>query len=706
MSSRTRKYPSGNEKRKKAKRLDELVQSQRGDIFKFFKSNTGALTSTNPNNELAIVTVAGEQPTDGNFESDQQEENIDTNIGDNNVSDSENVDNSSDAHTQSASIDEEPVHTSDIYDPRNWDNLDNKARDILVEKGPMGEEKMEYPLDDASRHFSYAHYYRKLSNGEKHDRKWLVYSKDVNRVFCEKLREHEQSVEHVNNMNKWNELRVRLRKEKTIDKNLQQQITKEKKRVRQVLLRIIAILYKDDNGNFLACVEMVAEFDMVMQDHLRRIQSKEIHYHYLSHKIQNELISLLASDITHSIIKVVKEAKYFSIILDCTPDVSHQEQMTFLVRCVNLSDGKIKIEEYLLGLLDMNRRALYMPCACHSLNLTLCDMAKSCEKAVSFFGIVQRIYVLFAGSTKRWNVLLKHVPSLTVKSLSNTRWESRIKSVTAIRYQASELRSALSELRHASDVEPKDKSDAKNLFDMLGRFEFLVAMCTDSALKQIQGITEYFEKYRNEGFSSSLIIAKGIAAEMGVESLFQVKHKAFQVKYFFVMIDMAITSLKDRFKELMVFKDIFGFLLSSGTLKLLNDNEIEESCRKFASTFSCDDSSDVEVYAFISELKILRFTLPDGVLSAMEIFEHVREVDCYPNISIAYRILFTVPVTVASAERSFPKLKLLKNYLRSTMSQERLNGLATLCIEKKLLDEIDIDPIITDFASRNVRRKF
>jgi hypothetical protein len=63
-------------------------------------------------------------------------------------------------------------------------------------------------------------------------------------------------------------------------------------------------------------------------------------------------------------------------------------------------------------------------------------------------------------------------------------------------------------------------------------------------------------------------------------------------------------------------------------------------------------------------------------------------------------------VTVASAERSFSKLKLLKNYLRSVMSQERLNGLATLCIEKKLVDEIDIDSIVTDFASRNFRRKF
>jgi hypothetical protein len=170
------------------------------------------------------------------------------------------------------------------------------------------------------------------------------------------------------------------------------------------------------------------------------------------------------------------------------------------------------------------------------------------------------------------------------------------------------------------------------------------------------------------------------------------------------VVDMARISLRDRFEKLMEFKDIFGFLMSSTTLKSLDDTELEECCTKFANKFSVDGSSDVEVYDLISELKLLKFTLPEGALSAMDIFEHVRELDCYPNISIAYRILFTVPVTVASAERSFSKLKLLKNYLRSTMSQERLNGLATLCIEKKLLDEIDINSIINDFASRNVRR--
>jgi hypothetical protein len=80
---------------------------------------------------------------------------------------------------------------------------------------------------------------------------------------------------------------------------------------------------------------------------------------------------------------------------------------------------------------------------------------------------------------------------------------------------------------------------------------------------------------------------------------------------------MASTSLRTRFEELSIFKGIFRFLLSSSKLRSLNDRELKKCCTKFANTLSHDGSCDVELNDLISELNILKFTLPNGSLSAI-----------------------------------------------------------------------------------------
>ena len=63
-----------------------------------------------------------------------------------------------------------------------------------------------------------------------------------------------------------------------------------------------------------------------------------------------------------------------------------------------------------------------------------------------------------------------------------------------------------------------------------------------------------------------------------------------------------------------------------------------------------------------------------------------------------------MPVTNCSAERSFSVLRRVKNYVRSTISQDRLNALATLCIEADLTKTIEFDDLIRDFAIAKARR--
>ena len=172
-------------------------------------------------------------------------------------------------------------------------------------------------------------------------------------------------------MNTWIDLELRLLKNKTIDINVQEQIKKEKDHWKQVLLRIIVVvknlgknnlairgknekIYQGNNINVLSIIEMIAKFDPIMQEHIRRIQHGSIHNHYLGHNTQNEVIQLLANEIKSKIIKKIKEAKYFSIILDCTPDVSHQKQMTLVLRCVDISISLIKIDEHFVEFLKVD----------------------------------------------------------------------------------------------------------------------------------------------------------------------------------------------------------------------------------------------------------------------------------------------------------------------------------------------------------------
>uniref|UniRef100_H3ABI6 DUF4371 domain-containing protein n=1 Tax=Latimeria chalumnae TaxID=7897 RepID=H3ABI6_LATCH len=351
-----------------------------------------------------------------------------------------------------------------------------------------------FPKGKDGRRFTNNLRYRTLVDGERIQRSWFMYSKKNKQTtycFCCKLfssknqklmseglcdwvnisallKCHESSPEHIKHMQCWKELEIRIKKGKTIYQSEMCLFEAERKYWRDVLMCLILIVqslaernlafhgssgsetsYMPNNGNFLKEVELLPKFDPVMEQHVGRVQRGMSHTHYLGKDIQTELIEAVSKRMLQKIMTQVKEPKYHSIILDCTPDVSHQEQMSVIIRIVAV-DRKPEIKHFLGFLVMHETTGLSLSNAIlekfEELNIPFADVAKLSHDAASFFGYLQKLYNFFSAATQRRAVLCHHV-NVKLKSWSKTRWESRDKSIEAVRFQAAEVREALLEVR-------------------------------------------------------------------------------------------------------------------------------------------------------------------------------------------------------------------------------------------------------------------
>lgn len=76
----------------------------------------------------------------------------------------------------------------------------------------------------------------------------------------------------------------------------------------------------------------------------------------------------------------------------------------------------------------------------------------------------------------------------------------------------------------------------------------------------------------------------------------------------------------------------------------------------------------------------------------------------YSEILTACIIFLTLPVIVATAQRSLSKLKIIKNSLRNSCAQNRLSNIAILNIEKNRTSELKKDKLIKDFSNLKARK--
>nr|XP_047132458.1 uncharacterized protein LOC124811186 [Hydra vulgaris] len=272
---------------------------------------------------------------------------------------------------------------------------------------------------------------------------------------------------------------------------------------------------------------------------------------------------------------------------------------------------------------------------------------------------------------------------------SDTRWESKINCVKLLRYYLKKILEELERLEEHA-LEKRDGATAtevRSLTEYIRTWPFLLSINKSSKLLQppavsldilaceIKATNLFLYEYRENGFSDACIKASEIAKLLGIEMIFPIvrsrKKKSiysyecvdhtrqpehqYKADFFLPLIDMSIASVKEHSEDLEMELKRFVIVIKE------EKNALLKSAHDFLN------------YIYKEELQ-----------------------ETYPNLVIALRIILTLPVTVASAERSLSK---------STMVDERLSSLAMLSIENEVARKLNYGGIINEFASMKTRRK-
>nr|XP_047132592.1 uncharacterized protein LOC124811280 [Hydra vulgaris] len=468
--------------------------------------------------------------------------------------------------------------TPNLLDCGNWPIVrSSNFVDHLIKLGPFQITKKKYPEDRNGRHFSSIYYNRKLANGETFCRRWLVYSDSKNSVFCFccLLFDNNSKSNLVSDgFKKWRHLTETL----GIHEN---SVSHMKSENNMAFRGSSDKLFTPQNGEFLGLIQMLAKFDPVMQKHLALAIKGDTSDHYCGKNIQNELIDLMSQKVNDEIINRVLKAVYYSIIPDCTPDISRKEQHSLTIRIVDLSlDIRVKIKEYFLGFFSVSdstglglTEVLIELLTKHGLEISNCrgqgyDNGSNMKGKIN--GVQKRILNL--------NPLALYVPcgnhTLNLK-LCDTRWEAKISSVKAVRYQVGDVHDALIALSEIEGCNPETAHEEITLGEQLKDFSFFVSL--------IVCCCSFLENYRKCGFKDAIIKAKDLAIELQVEPVFKPlkriirvnRHfdepaqdgiylispeKKIEIDFFNPLLDTSLISMRERFIQLENYSEVWGSL--------------------------------------------------------------------------------------------------------------------------------------------------
>lgn len=196
--------------------------------------------------------------------------------------------------------------------------------------------------------------------------------------------------------------------------------------------------------------------------------------------------------------------------------------------------------------------------------------------------------------------------------------------------------------------------------------------------REISAVIDFLQDFRVNGLNAAKIDARELAEKIGeveiiwpdvrqkktkrqfdyegTEETTSTAEERFRREFFLHLVDIALIMTRERFSYMENFFNLYGFLYSTETMKsTVQAGNLDECCNRFEKAMEDVDAGDLTM-----EITGAVRSFPPHISSPLEVLSYIYKenlLDLYPNLSIALQLLLTLPVTIASGERSFSTLK-------------------------------------------------
>ena len=182
--------------------------------------------------------------------------------------------------------------------------------------------------------------------------------------------------------------------------------------------------------------------------------------------------------------------------------------------------------------------------------------------------------------------------------------------------------------------------------------------------------------------------------------------ETFYCQIYYEAVDLITSSIKGHFdqEDFKIYVACEQLIINS-----LNDNDTEEDYKKVTDFYDSDfDGEKLKLHLRILSESFRGKEIDTNIRNVVSHLKSMSnaQLEIISEVVTLVKIILVMPATNATSKRSFSALRRIKTYLRSTMSQNRLNHLMMLYVHKELLDKLELLDIANNFVDECHERRY